>query len=211
MVPQARCGVQGSHRGRHIQQNGTEEKMTRKLEELFGLQPNDTTINTQDPDWDLAHQDADVDQEVTSTEVTPMEEMQATLDLANKIEKALPQVKDVDSTDADFDEYAKKAMETYDRLVDLGMNVDDRNAGMIFDVASKMMTNAISAKNSKLDAKLRRIELQLKASKLQLDKDKFQSGKAPEGSGAVVEGEGYIVTDRNALLQGIVNKIKNDK
>lgn len=185
--------------------------MTRKLEELFGLPPNDATINTQDPDWDLAKQDADVDEEVTSTDVAPMEDIQATLDLANKIERALPQVKDVDSTDADFDDYAKKAMETYDRLVDLGMNVDDRNAGMIFDVASKMMSNAISAKNSKLDAKLRRIELQLKASKLQLDKDKFQSGKAPEGSGAVVEGEGYIVTDRNALLQGIVNKIKNDK
>jgi len=88
------------------------------------------------------------------------------------------------------------------------MNVDDRNAGMIFDVASKMMSNAITAKNSKLDAKLRRIELQLKASKLQLDKDKLQSGKVP---GNIVEGEGYIVTDRNALLQGIVNKIKSDK
>lgn len=184
--------------------------MTRKLEELFGLEPHDATINTQDPDWDLAKQDADVEEELPSTEVAP-EQLKATLDLAEKIERALPQVKDVDSTDADLDEYAKKAMETYDRLVDLGMNVDDRNAGMIFDVASKMMSNAISAKNSKLDAKLRRIELQLKASKLQLDKDKFQSGKAPEGAGAVVEGEGYIVTDRNALLQGIVNKIKNDK
>jgi hypothetical protein len=186
--------------------------MTRKLEELFGLPPNDATINTQDPDWDLAKQDADVEEEITTgTDIVPQEQLKATLDLAEKIERALPQVKDVDSTDADLDEYAKKAMETYDRLVDLGMNVDDRNAGMIFDVASKMMSNAISAKNSKLDAKLRRIELQLKASKLQLDKDKFQSGKAPDTPAGIVEGEGYIVTDRNALLQGIVNQIKNDK
>ena len=184
--------------------------MTRKLKELFGLPPNDSTINQQDPEWDLANQDADVEKEVTGTDVVPPEQLKATLDLAEKIERALPQVRDVDSTDADLDEYAKKAMETYDRLVDLGMNVDDRNAGMIFDVASKMMSNAITAKNSKLDAKLRRIELQLKASKLQLDKDKFQSGKTP-GAGDIVEGEGYIVTDRNALLQGIVNKIKNDK
>lgn len=184
--------------------------MTRKLEELFGLPPNDSTINQQDPDWDLVNQDADVEKEVTGTDVVLPEQLKATLDLAEKIERALPQVKDVDSTDADLDEYAKKAMETYDRLVDLGMNVDDRNAGMIFDVASKMMSNAITAKNSKLDAKLRRIELQLKASKLQLDKDKFQSGKTAT-DGPIVEGEGYIVTDRNALLEGIVNKIKNDK
>lgn len=184
--------------------------MTRKLEELFGLEHHDPILNTQDANWDLQKQDADVEE--TSIEKTKHEiqELKTTLDLADKIEKALPQVKDVDSTDSDFDEYAKKAMETYDRLVDLGMNVDDRNAGVIFDVASKMMSNAITAKNSKLDAKLRRIELQLKASKLQLDKDKLQSGKVPSDSN-IVEGEGYIVTDRNALLQGIVNKIKSDK
>ena len=99
--------------------------MTRKLEELFGLEHHDPILNTQDANWDLQKQDADVEE--TSIEKTKHEiqELKTTLDLADKIEKALPQVKDVDSTDSDFDEYAKKAMETYDRLVDLGMNVDE--------------------------------------------------------------------------------------
>ncbi len=173
--------------------------MTRKLDDFFNLPPMEDQVNfdplplEQKPELPL----------------DLVAEQKEALDLADRIEQALPRVKDVDSTDVDFDEYAKKAMETYDRLVDLGMNVDDRNAGMIFDVASKMMGNAITAKNSKLDAKLRRIELQLKAAKLQLDKDKFQSTKTG-GDGPVLEGEGYLVTDRNALLDSLAKKIKSE-
>lgn len=170
--------------------------MTRKLDDFFNVPPMPEQVDfeplplEEKPSMDLVAEQKDA------------------LDLADRIEQALPRVRDVESTDSDLDEYARKAMETYDRLVDLGMNVDDRNAGAIFDVASKMMSNAITAKNSKLDAKLRRIELQLKAAKLQLDKDKFQSGKAG-GEGQVLEGEGYLVTDRNALLESLTKKIQS--
>jgi len=172
--------------------------MTRKLDDFFNVPPMPDQVNF-DP--------LPLEQEAPKLDL--VEEQREALALADKIEQALPKVKDVESTDADLDEYAKKAMETYERLVDLGMNVDDRNAGAIFDVASKMMGNAITAKNSKLDAKLRRIELQLKAAKLQLETDKFQSTKTG-GEGPVVEGEGYLVTDRNALLESLAKKIKSE-
>lgn len=177
--------------------------MTRKLEEFFDVPPMPNEVNF-DP---LPISEAGLPPEEPKQELAVQQ--REALDLADKISAALPQVKDADSTDVDFDEYAKKAMDTYDRLVDLGMNVDDRNAGMIFDVASKMMGNAITAKNSKLDAKLRRIELQLKAAKLKLDTDKFESSKAQPGDGPVVEGEGYLVTDRNALLESLAARINN--
>jgi hypothetical protein len=188
--------------------------MTRKLEEFFDLPPMPDQVNFDTLPVSEAGLPMEEPAPVTESQALVTEQKQV-LDLADKINAALPQVKDADSTDADFDEYAKKAMDTYDRLVDLGMNVDDRNAGLIFDVASKMMGNAISAKNSKLDAKLRRIELQLKAAKLQLDNDKFQSGKPQEGNGQILDGEGYLVTDRNALLESLAKKIndagKSDK
>lgn len=172
--------------------------MTRKLDDFFNVPPMPDQVNFDPPPLEI--------EEPTMSLIT---EQKQALDLADRIDQALPKVRDVESTDADLDEYAKKAMETYDRLVDLGMNVDDRNAGAIFDVASKMMSNAITAKNSKLDAKLRRIELQLKAAKLQLEKDKHQSGKGGN-DGQIVEGEGYLVTDRNALLDSLTKKIKNE-
>lgn len=176
--------------------------MTRKLEEFFDVPPMPDQVNF---DSGPIEQPPTVEQSQAL-----IAEQKSVLDLAEKINAALPQVKDADSTDADFDEYAKKSIETYERLVDLGMNVDDRNAGPIFDVASKMMSNAISAKNSKLDAKLRRVELQLKAAKLELEKDKFQSGKGA-GNGAPIEAEGYLVSDRNTLLESITNRVKSDK
>jgi hypothetical protein len=53
--------------------------------------------------------------------------------------------------------------------MDLGMNVDSRYSGRIFEVASNFLKNAIDAKSSKIDKKLKMVELQLK--KMKLDKD----------------------------------------
>ena len=41
--------------------------------------------------------------------------------------------------------------------MDLGMNIEPRLAGRIMEVASSMMSNAISAKNLKVDKKLKMI------------------------------------------------------
>ena len=166
--------------------------MTKKLEELLNLPSIDST-----PEESLA---------IFEENKELLKEVDNAID---KIDAALPGVRDLDTADSELDELAQLAKSKAEDLIDLGMNVDDRNAGAIFDVASKMMSNAITAKNSKLDAKLRRIELQLKAAKLQLEKDKHQSGKGGN-DGQIVEGEGYLVTDRNALLDSLTKKIKNE-
>ena len=87
----------------------------------------------------------------------------------DKIAASLPQVKGLgDLSDLELDKLAIEAEESYKTLMDLGMNVDSRYSGRIFEVASTMLRNAIDAKGSKIDKKLKMVELQLK--KLKIDK-----------------------------------------
>ena len=124
--------------------------MTKKLEELFNL----------------PSQDQDLEEQIVP-EYVPLEQAQEQLDLAKKIDNALPQISGVDTTDQDMDLYADKAVKAFDDLMQLGYNVEDRHAGHVFAAAHAMLKNAIDAKNSKADRKLRAVELQLK--KLRLD------------------------------------------
>jgi hypothetical protein len=123
------------------------------------------------------------------------------LTIADRIDKALPTVKGLDVEDKDLDDYAAKAMENFERLMDLGFNMDDRNAGKVFEVASTMMNNAITAKTAKLDKKLKMIDLQLKAARL------AQTAKPEPDEGAA--GMGELTTDRNAILTLISQNLKN--
>jgi hypothetical protein len=122
------------------------------------------------------------------------------LTIADRIDQALPTVRGLDTEDQDLDDYAARAMDSYDRLMDLGFNMDDRNAGKIFEVASTMMGNAITAKTAKLDKKLKMIDLQLKAAKL------AQTAKTGEDTPS---GMGELTTDRNAILTLISQNLKN--
>jgi hypothetical protein len=78
--------------------------------------------------------------------------------------------------------------------MDLGMNVEARYSGRIFEVAGGMLKNAIDAKAAKIDKKLKMIELQLKKQKL--DQDANQ-----EDNSVNLAGDGVIITDRNSLLE----------
>jgi hypothetical protein len=137
-------------------------------------------------------------------------EIKKALSTAEKIDRALPQVKDLEAHDHDMDEYAVEAMKSYRELMDLGMNSESRHAGKMFEVAQTMMKNAIEAKNAKADKKLRMIELQLK--KQRVDQWEQKSGGSTDD---FIEGEGYIVGDRNKLLDQLVKKVnesdKDDK
>lgn len=113
----------------------------------------------------------------------------------DKISSALPQVKGLgDASDEEFDALAQRATDAYDDLMDLGMNVEARYSGRIFEVAGTMLKNAIDAKAAKVDKKLKMIELQLKKQKLD------QDSAGDDGSGSV-QGTGVIVSDRNSLLE----------
>jgi hypothetical protein len=119
----------------------------------------------------------------------------------DKISAALPQVKGLgDISDSEFDALAQRATDAYDDLMDLGMNVEARYSGRVFEVAASMLKNAIDAKSAKIDKKLKMIELQLKKQKLDTDTQ-------TEDPGINISGEGFIVTDRNSLIE----KLKNMK
>lgn len=117
----------------------------------------------------------------------------------DKIAAALPQVKGLgDISDTEFDELAQRATDAFDDLMDLGMNVEARYSGRVFEVASTMLKNAIDAKAAKIDKKLKMVELQLKKQKLDNDKgDESQD----------ITNSSVIISDRNSLLE----KLKNMK
>jgi hypothetical protein len=134
-------------------------------------------------------------EEVSLPETTELDEkpaeMLARIDATiDKIDAALPAVRGLDASDAEMDSLANKATESYDELMNLGMQVDSRYASEIFSVASQMLGHAITAKTAKLNKKIKVIELQLK--KVKLDADLSTSENAPSVQGQTL--------DRNELL-----------
>ena len=159
--------------------------MSKKLEELLDL-PDSKEI--------IQQEKARNKQEVVKQQNDTLRDI-AEMD---KISAALPQVRGLgELADNELGEVADKAMEAYEDLMDLGMNVESRYSGRVFEVAGQMLKTNLDAKVAKLDKKLKMVELQLKKEKL--DKD----GKADGES--IVQGEGYIVTDRNSLLEKLKN------
>ena len=116
----------------------------------------------------------------------------------DKVAAALPQVKGLgELSDLELDKLAIESEESYKNLMDLGMNVDSRYSGRIFEVAGNFLRNAIDAKSGKIDKKLKMIELQLKKQKLdQGNKD----------SGPVEESDGFVISDRNELMKKLLKK-----
>ena len=144
-------------------------------------------------------------EEVVKEEADSEVNIKRALSVAEKIDKALPQVKDLESHDKDMDGYATDAMNSFRELMDLGMNSEARHAGKFFEVAQTMMKNAIEAKNAKADKKLRMIELQLKKQRVDQWDSKGSSGDE------VIEGEGFVVGDRNKLLDQLIDKVSKNE
>ena len=119
-----------------------------------------------------------------------------------KIDAALPMVRDLEAGDAELDELAQLAKEKAEDLMDLGMNIDPRFAGVIMQTAGTMLGHAITAKTAKMDKKLRMISLQLQKARLdhQIAKD-AKSGAADLEE--PVDGQGMVL-DRNELLKQIL-------
>ncbi|MDB4318203.1 hypothetical protein N9972_00340 [bacterium] len=159
--------------------------MTKKLEELFDL-PSST-----DPEEDLVYTP-----EETQSIMTEID------DAIDKIDAALPGVRDLSSSDTEMDELATLAKDSYKDLMDLGMNVDSRFAAEIFSVAGAMLGHALTAKQAKLNKKLKMIDLQLK--KANLDAKLLDSDKAP-----VQQGQGHVL-DRNELLDRLLGDRKTN-
>ena len=74
----------------------------------------------------------------------------------------MPLVRGLDVTEAEMDELANLAKEKFNDLMDLGMNMEARFSGTVFQTAGVLLGHAITAKQDKLDKKLSMIDLQLK-------------------------------------------------
>ena len=162
--------------------------MTKKLEELLNLPESQEIIK---------------EEESKSNDVVKAEQQEDFRDIAelDKITAALPAVKGLgELADKELNAIADKANTAYDDLMDLGMNVESRYSGRVFEVAGGMLKTALDAKVAKLDKKLKMIDLQLK-------KEKQDKDSGYEDSG-LVNGEGYVVTDRNSLLEKLKNMDK---
>jgi hypothetical protein len=184
--------------------------MTKKLEEVLNLLPSIESMmpDLEDTEEDLSLEDVQHD----------IEMYQGQMSVADRVDAALPMVQGLAELDREMDEYAKKAMDTFQDLVDLGKNVEDRHAAPIFDSASKMLTAALQAKTAKLDKKMKMIELQMRQRKLDQDEEKLKvyieskrKSEDLEDDNAIV-GEGKIISGRSELLAEIMAKMKdNDK
>jgi hypothetical protein len=157
--------------------------MTKRLEELFNLE-----------------QDTAAPAEVKKPVHEEVNSVEKSYQAVAQITKNLPQIAELDNLEeGELDTLAKKAEDAYDDLMDLGMNVEVRYSGRIFEVAGTMLKNAIDAKNAKIEKKLKAIDLQLK--KYKIDKD--AGGDDPND---IINGQGYIITDRNELLKKLGQK-----
>ena len=156
--------------------------MTKKLEELLNL-PSSKEIVEETKENSVK---AEIALKVQDNTIRDIAEF-------DKIAGALPAIKGLGKmADDELNEIADKAMQAYDDLMDLGMNVESRYSGRVFEVAGGLLKTSLDAKVAKLNNKLKVVELQLKKEKLNND--------SIEGS-SITSGEGYVVTDRNSLLE----------
>ena len=172
--------------------------MTKKLEDILNL-PNVKQAFKEVDKKEQARANKNQTKEVMKN-VDPQtrKNLQKSYEEFDKVAAALPQVKGLgELSDLELDKLAVEAEESYKNLMDLGMNVDSRYSGRIFEVAGNFLRNAIDAKSGKIDKKLKMIELQLKKQKLdQGNKD----------GPAIEESDGFVISDRNELMKKLLKK-----
>ena len=153
--------------------------MTKKLEELF--------------EFDKLEQAEESDAPALTVEQTRAAIVAIDTNI-DKIDLALPAVRDLDASDRELDELADLAKQSYQDLSDLGMNVDSRFAAELFAVAGTMLGHALTAKTTKLNKKLKMIDLQLK--KARLDQQAPDTELLPTAEGQILS--------RNDLLERLI-------
>jgi hypothetical protein len=107
-----------------------------------------------------------------------------------------------------MDDIHKMALDAFNDLVQLGMNVEVHAGAKLLETANQMLKTAMEAKDSKVDRKLKMINLQLQKAKLDHNVSKSK------GDGVELESDGAVTIDRNELLKRIETAqkdLKNDK
>ena len=167
--------------------------MTKKLEDLPNM----------DESKEIIKQAEKQEKDQTKHEIAHEESFRDIAEF-DKIASALPAVKGLGGkADEELEDIAARALTAYEDLMDLGMNVESRYSGRVFEVAGGLLKTGLDAKVAKLNNKLKIVELQLKKEKM----DKEGGNSSDDG---MISGEGYVVTDRNSLLQRLKG-LDNDK
>ena len=161
--------------------------MTKKLEEEFNLPSMEEA---------LASDEVEKFTEAPKTAVVEIAEVEKALSNAEKIDYALRNVEGLEDHNIDMDSIATQAVDSYQQLMNLGMNVSDRDAGGIFDSASKMLKTALDAKDSKINSKLKQIDMMIMKARLDSNAGSYSNGDSSKEQ----------TFDRNELLKIINNK-----
>ena len=153
--------------------------MTKKLEEEFNLPPIEEVTDIEN---------------VPTVEETQevIDETQGALSVSEKINLAFKEIKGLEEHEVEMNDIAKKAINSYEQLMSLGMNVSDMAAGKVFAEASNMLKIALDASDAKTQAKLKQLDLMIKKERV----DKF--GQADNSTSS--QGMQATVFDRNELL-----------
>jgi len=150
--------------------------MTKKLEEEFNLPPIEEAKEI-----------------VPTKEETEeiIEETQNALSVSEKINAAFKEIRGLEDHEVEMNDIAKKAINSYEQLMSLGMNVSDMAAGKVFAEASNMLKIALDASDAKTKAKLQQIDLMLKKARIDKFSDKGNNEETVQAT----------VFDRNDLLK----------
>lgn len=167
----------------------------RKLEDIF------TNMASSEEDKSIVEDK----KETKKVDLTQLKEIDKSID---KIDIALPSVKDLEASDEEMDELAQLSKQAFNDLLDMGLSVDPRFGGKLLEVAASMMTNSINAKTAKIDKKLRMVELQLKKAALDQKERALAAKQQPEEDETTSKG---VVMDRNALLRELLDQAKDKK
>lgn len=176
--------------------------MTRKLESLFDMEDDDESLDTPVVPESVESQSKPLSEssvEIKQSAITNLE----------KIERALEEVKNLDKSDDEMDEIANLAKESFNNLMDLGMQIDSRFSAEIFNSASGFLGHALTAKTAKVNKKLKMIQLQLQ--KAELDrKTAATSAKGTSTPEATDLGTGQVI-DRGELIKQILAQAEHNK
>ena len=173
--------------------------MTKKLEEELNLPDLDQLLPAEEEEIQPTEEESKRDIATIESEIS----------MVDRANIALPTIEGLEQLDREMDAYATKAMDTFEDLVDLGKNVEDRHAAPIFDSAAKMIAAALQAKQAKMDKKMKMIELQMRQARLEKDSQKidaYVAGKKHE-IGEEEDIEGRIVGNRSAMLAEIMKNL----
>ena len=159
--------------------------MTKKLEEEFNLPPIEEALTQENEETPTV--------EESKNEIVEIKEQ---MSISEKINSAFKEIRGLESHESEMDDIGRKAIDSYEQLMNLGMNVSDRDAGSIFDSAAKMLKTALDAKDSKINSKLKQIDMMIKKARLDNNAGEYSNNESGKNK----------MLDRNELLKIINNK-----